>query len=352
MNIILMSTEPVIVVGDVGGTNTTIALMAPEGDSFRIVYKRRYASQQLSGIEEAIRDSLERFRTDHPHLELQACCFSAAGPVRENQVKLTNVPWTVNGEVISEYFRIPAFVINDFTAVCYGLPLMQLDDPEQVTALPHPDGHLPRPHGDMMAAAGAGTGLGVGLLLNSDDGVRAFPTEAGHVDIAPVDSTMADFYRFLEDELQARPGAELAISGKGINNLFRFFHATTDTAGDAVIENIAEAVPHERPPLISAAAADGHPLCTTIMRYFVRMYANFASNVAINYIPEGGLFLAGGIAAKNEHFFTEDNLFMRTFLENYNPNIRTVIDRIPVYILKNYDVSLYGAANAARMLQG
>ena len=86
------------------------------------------------------------------------------------------------------------------------------------------------------------------------------------------------------------------------------------------------------------------------MRYFVRMYANFASNAALTLIPGAGLFLAGGIAAKNERFFLEDHLFIRSFLENYNPNIRTVIEHIPVYIIKNYDISLYGAANAARML--
>ncbi|AFG37353.1 glucokinase [Spirochaeta africana] len=347
-----MNAETVIVAGDVGGTNTTIALMAPEGNSFRIVRKQRYSSQQLSGIEEAISDSLEGFRRDHPDLKLTACCFSAAGPVRDNRCKLTNVPWSVDGAVISELFGAPAFVINDFSAVCYGLPLLQLDNPEEVTVLQHPDGSIPEPHGDVMAAAGAGTGLGVGFLIRNGDHVRAFPTEAGHVDLAPVDDTMSDFYRFLRAELNGqRPGAELSISGMGISNLYRFFRSKLDGPVDDQLARIDDAAVTERPPLISRGAADGHPLLQQVMRYFVQMYANFASNAALNYIPSAGLFLAGGIAAKNQQFFLEDDLFMRTFLENYNPNIRTVIERIPVYIIRNYDVSLYGAANAARMLK-
>ncbi|MFW6364027.1 MAG: glucokinase [Spirochaeta sp.] len=347
-----MNRETVIVAGDVGGTNTTIALMAPRGDSFEIVRKQRYSSQQLSGIEEAIRDSLEGFRTDHPNLSVAACCFSAAGPVYNNRCQLTNVAWAVDGEVISKLFKTPAFVINDFSAICYGLPILQLDNPEEVTKLYLPDGTFPEPHGDVMVAAGAGTGLGLGFLVNNKGWYRAFPTEGGHADLTPVDTLMQEFIAFLQHELNGqRPGAELSISGMGINNLFRFFRSRGKGDGDNLIAEIDAAGPAERAPMISRGAADGNPLLQQVMHYFVQMYANFASNVAINYMPSAGLFLAGGIAAKNEAFFTDDHRFMRTFLQNYNPNIRKVIEKIPVYIIRNYDVSLYGAANAARMLQ-
>lgn len=351
MTIVKMKTERVIVAGDVGGTNTTIALMAPEGNSFRIVRKKRYSSQRLKSIEEAITDSLDEFRKDHPKLEVEACCFSAAGPVRHNRCKLTNVAWPVDGAVIARHFKTAAYVINDFSAVCYGLPILNLSDPDEVTPLPHPDGNMPEPYGDVMAAAGAGTGLGVGFLIRQNGVFQAFPTEAGHTDLAPVDDTMLAFYSFLKQELNGdRPGAELSVSGAGINNLFRFFRSRGDGSDDTLIAAIDKAAAPERPPLISAGAAEGHPLLQQIMRSFVQMYANFASNTALSYIPTAGLFLAGGIAAKNAQFFTEDNLFMRTFLQNYNTNIRTVIEQIPVYIINNYDISLYGAANAARIL--
>jgi len=60
----------------------------------------------------------------------------------------------------------------------------------------------------------------------------------------------------------------------------------------------------------------------------------------------GGMYLAGGIVTKNEKYFTDDNLFMKYFEMNYNPNIRPLLKKIPVYIIKDYSISLYGAANA------
>ncbi|WP_460053049.1 glucokinase [Spirochaeta dissipatitropha] len=348
-----MKTDTVIVAGDIGGTNTTIALMAPEGDSFRIVQKKRYSSQKLSGIEEAVQDSLEDFRSSHPQLAIQSCCFSAAGPVRNNICKLTNVAWSVDGSTISSHFDAPVFVINDFSAVCYGLPLLNLNDPDEVCPLPHPDGSMPSPHGDVMAAVGAGTGLGVGFLIRSSKGFHAFPSEGGHSDLSPVDETMISFYRFLQEELGGqRPGAELSVSGMGIGNLYRYFRSLGEGNGDPVIEAIDSITPLERPAHISKAAEENHVLAKKVIQYFVKMYANFASNAAATLIPGAGLFLAGGIASKNEQFFTGDQLFMKTFLQNYNPNIQKVIAGIPVYIVKNYDVSLYGAANAARILGG
>jgi glucokinase len=46
-----------------------------------------------------------------------------------------------------------------------------------------------------------------------------------------------------------------------------------------------------------------------------------------------------------------DNLFMKWFEKNYNPNIRPLLNKIPVYIIKDYSISLYGAANASLNLQ-
>jgi glucokinase len=59
------------------------------------------------------------------------------------------------------------------------------------------------------------------------------------------------------------------------------------------------------------------------------------------------MYLAGGIVTKNEALFFEDNLFMNNFEQNYNDNIKPLLKKIPVYIIKDYSISLYGAANAA-----
>jgi glucokinase len=83
------------------------------------------------------------------------------------------------------------------------------------------------------------------------------------------------------------------------------------------------------------------------MKLFVKMYGSFAGSLAVVFLPFGGIYLAGGIATKNEWLFLEDNLFMKYFEQNYNPILRPLLKKIPVYIVRDYSISLYGAANAA-----
>ena len=77
-----------------------------------------------------------------------------------------------------------------------------------------------------------------------------------------------------------------------------------------------------------------------------------AGDVSACLVPRRGMYLAGGIVTKNERFFVEDDLFMRHFEACYHPNIQRLLKTIPVFIVKDYSVSLLGAANAARSFFG
>ena len=72
------------------------------------------------------------------------------------------------------------------------------------------------------------------------------------------------------------------------------------------------------------------------------MSADFASIV----LPKGGLFLARGIVGKNEEFFLDGNQFIRFFEQNECVQVRNILKEIPVYIIRNYNISLLGSANA------
>ncbi len=86
------------------------------------------------------------------------------------------------------------------------------------------------------------------------------------------------------------------------------------------------------------------------MTTFVRLYARVCADLCATFLPCGGIYLAGGIAAKNLPLFSEGDAFMTTFERNYKPHIREVLARTPVMIVRDYSVSLYGAANAYSIL--
>ena len=77
---------------------------------------------------------------------------------------------------------------------------------------------------------------------------------------------------------------------------------------------------------------------------FINFYARAARNLALMAKCYAGLFIAGKIALK-EIEFIKDKRFMEEFEKH---DIRPdILKKIPVYVITNIDVSLYGCANAA-----
>ncbi|MFP4115295.1 MAG: glucokinase [Spirochaetota bacterium] len=333
-----------ILVGDIGGTNTTIAALEEADGRFQIVARERYETPALRGIGEA----LERFRASHGDSWnlVRLCCLSAAGPVRDGVCRMTNAGVTVRDSDVRSVVGVPSFVINDFSAICYALPLLDTHDTINTLAFVHPDGSRPQSHGNVRAVVGAGTGLGTGFLIEDRGHYAAHPSEGGHSDFAPTDELTDEFCTFLRSRFEVAPGVEQYLSGQGIANAFTFFLETGRLVRDETVNEIASLPDHRKPGPV-ATSASTHPGLAEIMRLFVRIYAAYARNTALFFLPRGGLYLAGGIAAKNERWFTEDDLFMRTFETNYNDRITPLLRDTPVVLIKDYDVSLYGAAHAA-----
>ncbi len=338
-----------ILAGDIGGTNTSLALVQDDRGKYTIHSRKVYATQKLNNLAEAITPALEAFRQELGDIDIQAACLSIAGPVQNNRCVPTNIKWTLDGRDIEDRYGFPALVINDFTAICYGIPLLNPDNPDEITPLIHPDGNFPRwkeylPGVGIQAVVGAGTGLGVGYLIEEQDRILALPAEGGHTDFAPFDDITLELRNWMTARNGAAPEPEMFVSGIGIANIFRFMREEKG-ADSPELNRIADLPDVEKPPAISMSAKQDET-CRLIMETFVKMYARTAHNLALSFIPRKGLFLAGGIAAKNKEFFIRDDLFMKNFLFNYQSSIRPVLESIPVYIVEDYKISLYGAAHA------
>ncbi len=333
-----------ILVGDIGGTNTSIAAIEEDEGRFALQSRERFDTAALTDV----KDALARFRDRHPELWRAArlCCLSGAGPIRDGICRMTNVHFTIDRADVERFVGIPVFVINDFSAICYALPLLDSHPRIDTTVFAHPDGTTPAPRGTVRAVVGAGTGLGTGYLIEDRGHYAAHPSEGGHADFASMDPVTDEFTRFLRRRFPQQPGAEQYVSGQGIANLFAFYYESERLDRDETVSQILGLPPTDRPGAV-AAAAGTHTGCSHIMKHFVELYAQFASTTALFLLPFAGLYLAGGIAAKNERWFTDDHRFMRAFESNYNERITPLLRETPVVLIKDYQVSLYGAAHAA-----
>ncbi len=324
---------------DVGGTNTSVAAVGRLGRSFSIIRRFRYKSQAISGLTEALGDARNHLETDG--IVPTSISICGAGPIRDGRCTLSNVPWIIDREAVSAAMSLPTLLINDFSGVSYGIPLLNTSDSQQIVPISHPDGTVPEPGGNVRAVVGAGTGLGVGYLVEVENNIVAMPSEGGHSAFSPWDTLSSDLADHVAREaappLRDAPGWELFVSGRGIVNTFSWVRSRAGDKGTPLPDAAA----------IASAADEGDPLAAEAMRTFVANYARFAGAAALHFLPEAGLYLAGGIVTKNVDWFLRDNLFIREFLRNYREHIRGVLGRVPVYVVRDYDVSLYGAAHAA-----
>src|SRR5262249_57983310 len=80
--------DALVLVGDVGGTKTDLAIVSAREGPRRPLAQKRYASQDYDGLEEVVRAFLAGVG-----LQVGAACFDVAGPVAGGRSELTNLPW-------------------------------------------------------------------------------------------------------------------------------------------------------------------------------------------------------------------------------------------------------------------
>ena len=80
---------------------------------------------------------------------------------------------------------------------------------------------------------------------------------------------------------------------------------------------------------------------------FVDIYGAEAGNMALRVLARGGVYLAGGIAAKNINFFT-DGRFVEAFLRK--GRFTEMLREMPIDLITDETVGLRGAAEMARRI--
>lgn len=331
-----------LLAGDVGGTNTNLGLVGVRGGNLELLHELELPSKLVENFPALVAQTALRYEKELAGIKVGACSVGANGPVKDNYCHIHNLTWQIDGEAVRQASGLPTVIVNDFTSVSYALPFVDTTDANQAATLHAGAGS----QGTVRAVIGAGTGMGVGILLQQGDRYLALPSEGGHMDFAPFDSLTDQFRSFVEKKTGTFPSVELCCSGIGIRNLYLFAKAHGWFDHSQAIVTEVETAGLEDAPRIIAHNAHQDAACRRILDTFIKIYARFASNIAATVLPRAGLFLAGGIGSKNLASFAADDLFRKTYLQHNNPVIRSFLEQIPVYLIMNYNTALIGAANA------
>ncbi len=336
-----------LLAGDIGGTKTILRLVETLKTGLQTLSEERYPSRDFPDLVPMVQQFLATAKTATP----EKACFAIAGPVVNNTAKLTNLTWFLDSKRLEQELGITSIsLINDFAAVGYGVLGLEPADLSTLQA----GQQLSAP----IAVIGAGTGLGQGFLIQQGDNYQVFSSEGGHADFAPRSELEFDLLKYLRDKHNIqRVSVERVVSGQGIVAIYQFLRdrrIATESADVAQIvktweQEIGQSEKTVDPAAIIATAAleKRDRLSEQTMQLFIEAYGAEAGNLALKLLPYGGLYVAGGIAAKNLSLLQEGS-FLRTFTDK--GRISPLLKQVPVHIVLNPKVGLIGAAISAARL--
>ncbi len=340
-----------ILAGDIGGTKTILQLVEESalGSSPRL-YEALYKSGDFPDLVPMVQQFLAEARQKlDQSLSPEKACFAIAGPVINDTSTLTNLGWILDARRLEQELNIPKIsLINDFAAVGYGILGLESNDLCTLQAAPS------QPNSPI-AVIGAGTGLGQGFLIEQNGTYKVFPSEGGHADFAPRNELEFQLLQYLRDRYDIqRISVERVVSGQGIVAIYQFLRDRKFAQETPEIEQVIGTWERETgrseksvdpAAAIAKAALDrSDRLSEQTLKMFVEAYGAEAGNLALKLLPYGGLYVAGGIAAKILSLMQEGS-FLRAFAQK--GRVSSLLEKVPVHIILNPQVGLIGAAICA-----
>src|SRR6266849_10560649 len=321
----------VILAGDVGGTKCNLALFAEKDGKLHVVFRQRFASKDFARFDLIIK---EFTRQAAPHLtdeKVRAAGFGVAGPVNNNRIHATNLPWVIEADSLSKELGVKTIaLLNDLGATGHSLEHLA---PEDFVVL---NPGIPV-QGATRALLAAGTGLGQSILFWDGSRYRVVPSEGGHSDFAPHTDEQIELLKFMRTRYP-QVSWELILSGRGFRTLHEFL--SPDVKHAAFEDPDADPAPE----ITQKGLAKSCPVCVETLDLWTSIYGAEAGNLALKVLALGGVYVAGGIAVKIIEKI-KDGTFFKAFKDKWH--FENLLANIPVSVVVNESAPLLGAAYEA-----
>jgi glucokinase len=321
----------VILAGDVGGTKCNLALFAEKNGKLEFVFRERFASKEFAQFDLIIREFSRRAAAYLGGDKIRAAGFGVAGPVINNRIHATNLPWVVDADTLAEEVGVKSVVlVNDLGATGHSLQHLP---PEDFCVL-----NVGSPlAGASRALLAAGTGLGEGILFWDGNRYKVVPSEGGHSDFSPRTDQQIELLKFMRHRYP-QVSWELILSGRGFRTLHEFI-------APSVKHPIFEDPDADPAPFITKSGLDHScPVCVETLDLWTNIYGAEAGNLALKVLALGGVYVAGGIAVKILPKM-KDGTFFKAFRDKWH--FENMLLNVPVSIVLNESAPLIGAAYEA-----
>ncbi len=317
-----------IVAGYITASTVDLVLVRRVKGGIQLYNHATYDNYEFPQLDSILKLYLKNVKSGISH-----ACLGIAGPIINDEVTTTNLPWHISAREIESEFGISSVkLVNDLVATAHGL--FQLP-PDKLIRLnighPVPDGHI--------GLLAAGNGMGQSLIYCDREKHYPYASEGGHADFAPSSQIETDLWEYLYAE-KGQVEVEDVISFTGINNIYSFLMLASHAKPAAWYQKVTD-----RPAkIIEMALAGKDETAVRTLDIFVDCYASEAANLALKGMTLGGVYLGGAIT---KQIMTAIN--KATFMERFvkKGKMQAFLDKVPVNLIIDEKTALLGAAALA-----
>jgi glucokinase len=317
--------ERAILVGDVGGTSVRFALAHSRRGEVSLSHVWKRPGSDFATFDLALDAWLAETKA-----RPDGACFGMAGPVSGGQVRLLHRDWTVDRRALGARLGVERVVlVNDFFAMARSAPDLA---PDQQLAIAPGEADAQ----GSIAVGGPGTGFGLAILRRFidetppvADGWVVVGGEGGHQLFTPL------------TELEWRLAERLRQTQGYVSNEV----VTSGSGFEASLEALAAVMGAPHRDFTQAEVIDqarsGDELCLEFCRLRARAVMAAMGNAALLANTTGGVFIAGGVAARLAPWLKEAAAIAR--FRDRGPRTE-LLAKIPIRLITAEDAPLVGAA--------
>jgi glucokinase len=306
-----------ILTADIGGTNSRFAHFRIDetGDVILtgIQWLKTAESSSFSHLITQLHASGFSLKPEKADIAI----FAVAGPIEEGvRCSPPFISWDIDISSAEKDFGFKkSLLINDFVAQAFACRSRIGETADKIKP-----GQVIQ--NATAAVIGAGTALGKAALVPDEKGgYVAVPSEGGHASFPFETKRECEFQEFLMQQLADRYITwNKVVSGRGLSLIHQFL-----TGEKLEPQEVARGISPDSETLGWAS----------------RFYGRACRNYALETLSRGGVYIAGGVAAK-----APEVVINKAFADEFNRSdtLSDLLVNIPVFLIKDQNSGLWGGA--------
>ncbi|MBT3408364.1 hypothetical protein HN415_06805 [Candidatus Woesearchaeota archaeon] len=329
--------------------------------SFSILFKLSHNTNKIKKFSNIVNEAIKYAKQEHK-IDVTIGCIGAAGPIsrKRGYIKLTNSDLEINKKkILKETTLKKVYLINNFEAIGYGIDLLDLN--LDLVKLPHIEDDLTScmTKNNTISVIGSNVGLGM-VIAKYNKKLRLHepvPSEGGHMQISPSNELEFNLIKYLIKKViqkkDVQPDFERIISNKGIELIFDYLLTLKKYKKTLIVRKIIKMYHQDKIIEISKNYNKSN-VCKKTIDIYMNFYARICSNLALISECYSGLYITELVPLKNIMNVEVKKKILMNFMKKFEKHDGKIeiLKKIPVYIVTNKDVALFGCGNVVKNFSG